>query len=152
MSSERLSAHFTLDEFLASSTALRKGLSNAPDAKSLQALRTCTAPGMERIRSCLGVPIFITSGYRSPAVNRAVGGSSTSQHTRGEAVDFKAPAFGTPLEIARKLVACRDQIGFDQLIQEGAWVHISFVPSAPRGQVLTAHFDGGRVSYTHGLG
>ena len=149
--SEKLTAHFTLAEFLASDTALRKGLSNTPDSLSLYAIRTCTAPGMERVRECLGAPILITSGYRSPAVNKAVGGSSSSQHQSGQAVDFKAPAFGTPLEIARRLVAAREEIRFDQLIQEGAWVHISFVQGAPRGQVLTAHFAGGRVTYSNGL-
>lgn len=149
--SEQLTPNFTLAEFLASDTATRKGLQNIPDAKALIAIRTCAAPGMQRVRDCLGVPISITSGYRSPLVNRAVGSSSTSQHLSGNAVDFKAPAFGTPLEIARKLVANKLRIGFDQLIQEGGWVHISWVPTGARGQVLTAHFSGGAVRYTPGL-
>lgn len=151
MSSEQLTKNFSLAEFLSSDTAVRKGLINVPDVKALLALRTCTAPGLQRVRDCLGTPISISSGYRSPALNRAIGGASSSQHVTGNAVDFKSPAFGTPLEIARKLVENKALIGFDQLIQEGAWVHLSFVESNPRGQVLTANFASGGAVYTAGL-
>lgn len=149
--SDQLTASFTLAEFVSSDTAIRKGLDNTPTPEARAAIRTCTAPGMQRIRDLLGVPVFITSGYRSQAVNQAVGGVATSQHTTGNACDFKAPAFGSPLEIARKLAANKAAIGFDQLIQEGDWVHVSFVPSGARGQVLTAYFRGGKATYLAGL-
>lgn len=149
--SERLTPSFTLAEFLASQTATRKGISNTPDAGSLNTIRTVLAPGMQRIRDLLGVPLFITSGYRSPSLNRAVGGSRTSQHVTGNAADFNAPGFGSPLEICRFLDKHRAQIGFDQLIEEGTWVHVSFVAGTPRGQVLTAYFEGGSVRYEAGL-
>jgi hypothetical protein len=148
---EQLTPSFTLAEFLTSATALRKGILNVPDAQALLTLRTCTGPGMQRIRNLLGVPVLVTSGYRSPLVNKAVGSAPTSQHITGNACDFKAPSFGTSLEIARKLVANKALIGFDQLIQEGNWCHVSFVASGARGQVLTAHFAGGKVTYTVGL-
>lgn len=74
------------------------------------------------MRDFLEVPILITSGYRSPLVNRAVGSSSTRQQLSGNAVYYKALAFKTLLKIARKLVANKLRIGFDQLIQEGGWV------------------------------
>lgn len=149
--SERLTQSFSLDEFLASQTATRKGISNTPDAGSLNTIRTVLAPGLQRVRDLLGVPMFITSGYRSPTLNRSVGGSRTSQHVTGNAADFYAPGFGSPLEICRFLNQHRAQIGFDQLIEEGTWVHISFVAGAPRGQVLTAYFEGGGVRYVPGL-
>lgn len=149
--SERLTPSFTLAEFLASQTATRKGISNTPDAGSLNTLRTVLAPGMQRVRDLLGVPLFISSGYRSPSLNSAVGGSRTSQHVTGNAADFYAPGFGSPLEICRFLERHQAQIGFDQLIEEGTWVHISFVTGAPRGQVLTAIFEQGGVRYAPGL-
>jgi len=86
-----------------------------------------TAAHMERVRAALGnKSIHVNSFYRSPAVNAAVGSKSTSQHLLGEAVDFICPAFGTPVEICRKLIELHDLIRFDQLILEHSWVHISF--------------------------
>jgi zinc D-Ala-D-Ala carboxypeptidase len=149
--SDQITKNFTLSEFLESETALRKGIPNTPTPAALKALTECTIPGMQRVRDLLASPIVVSSGYRAPAVNRAVGGSSTSQHCMGEACDFKAPGFGTPLEIARFIVANKAKIGFDQIIQEGAWVHISFVKANPRGQVLTAHFKNGKATYSQGL-
>lgn len=151
MPDQQLTQHFNLSEFLHSETAVRRGLLNVPPTPVLLAIKQQLAPGMQRIRDLLGQPIAVSSGYRSPAVNKAVGGSSTSQHTRGEACDFTAPGFGTPLQVCRAIVANRARIGFDQLIFEGTWVHVSFVASGARGQVLTAHFGAGGVRYTPGL-
>lgn len=128
----RLSPHFTFAEFVFSQTAIRGGISNTPDEQTLQNLRH-TAGQMEKVRALIDAPIFISSGYRSPALNAAIGGSATSQHMSGEAADFVSP-FGTPLEICRALVGAG--IPFDQLIYEGTWVHISFLRQ-PRGQILT---------------
>ena len=82
------------------------------------------------------------------AVLAAIGGSSTSAHCRGEAVDFTAPAFGTPKEICKAII--KSGIVFDQLIFEGAWVHIAF-DATPRRSVLTAHFGNGATTYTQGV-
>ena len=88
-----------------------------------------------------------------------VRGVPTSAHCTGYAADFICPAFGTPLEIVRAIQAhnahcieqCQgaDVISFDQLIEEGTWVHISFDPKM-RGQALTAHFANGSATYTRG--
>jgi hypothetical protein len=143
-----LTAHFTLAEFTQSQHASRFGIDNSPDEVVLARLKYL-ALRMEEVRALLGVPLIITSGYRSPALNTAVGGSTSSQHMRGEAADFLAPAFGDPLGVCR--VIERSDIDFDQLIEEGGWTHISFVPRDARREVLTATFSGGRVSYTRGL-
>lgn len=120
-----LSPHFTLEEFTESQTAGRKGINNDPPSLLFQSLSK-TAEGLEQVRTLLGDrPIRISSGYRSPALNKAVGGSASSQHVLGEAVDFTCPAFGTPRQIVAAIVASK--IPFDQVIQEfDGWVHISF--------------------------
>src|SRR5690625_573063 len=143
--SERLSAHFTLREAAHSATATRKGIDNVPNAVELERLRA-TAQRMERIRALLGNrPVVVTSWFRCEALNAAVGGVRDSAHRLGYAVDFVCPSYGTPLNIARRLVAAR--IAFDQLIYEyGRWVHVSFDPQM-RGEVLTAMPSG----YTSGL-
>lgn len=130
----RLTPHFDLAEFTVSQTAARKGLDNNPPPDILDNIATVTAPGMERVRAALRKPILISSGYRSPKVNRAVGGSKTSAHMAGFAVDFICPGFGTPLDVCRAILVAG--LKFDQLIEEGTWVHISFDPRA-RQMVLT---------------
>ena len=120
-----LSPHFTLEEFTESQTAGRKGINNDPPSLLFPSLSN-TAQGLEQVRTLLGDrPIRISSGYRSPALNKAVGGSASSQHVLGEAVDFTCPAFGAPRQIVAAIVASK--IPFDQVIQEfDSWVHISF--------------------------
>ena len=143
----KLSEHFSLEEFTASETAARKGLDNTPDAEIIEVLKT-TAARMEEVRSLLSVPITVLSGFRSVKVNSAVGGSATSQHCKGEAVDFIAPGFGTPQEVCRAILD--STIDFDQIIAEGTWTHISFSDD-PRSSILTAHFGNGKTTYTNGI-
>lgn len=126
-----LTKHFTLEEFTASETATRRGIDNAlPTALQATAVQTCEL--MERIRAELGrlagrdVPIIVTSGYRSSLLNVAIGSGAGSDHPRAMAVDFKAPKFGTPFEIATALAPVVSQLGIGQLIHEfGTWVHVS---------------------------
>lgn len=144
-----LSAHFSLEELTHSDTAIRRGIDQTASPAVLKALYR-TASQMELVRTLLGgKPIRINSGYRSPSLNQAVGGAPNSAHLAGNAVDFICPDFGTPKEIVQLLAGC-PILTFDQIIQEGTWVHISFDPAARR-EVLTAHFAGGRVTYTKGL-
>lgn len=109
----QLSEHFTLEEFTASQTAIRRGLNNTPTPQMIEKLKR-TAQKMEQVRALLGKPIFINSAYRSPSVNRAIGGAATSQHCKGEAVDFVCPQFGTPKQICQAII--KAGIHFDQLI------------------------------------
>jgi hypothetical protein len=120
-----ISTHFTIDELTHSQEAARRGLDNDPPLHVLDALKN-TAYQMELVRLELGEkPILISSGYRSPEVNAAVGGSKGSQHLLGQAVDFTCPTFGTPREIVQRLID--SAIQYDQVIEEfGKWVHISF--------------------------
>lgn len=136
-----LSPHFTLAELTASETAARRGIDNDPPPEVIERLKH-TALGLEAVRIRLGAPIIVSSGYRSPDLNAAVGGSRNSDHTRGDAADFICPGFGGPSTIVSAL---KDSgIAFDQLIEEfGRWVHISFGPRM-RGQVLRIDRNGTR--------
>lgn len=148
MNDERLTADFHLSEFIRSQTAARRGLDNTPTASAMGNIRNFLAPGMQEVRDLINAPIHISSGYRSPIVNAAIGGSAKSQHMDGMACDFTAPFFGTPKDIAR--VISESRIKFDQLIMEGGWVHISFA-ATPRLQIMTARFTNGVARYTPGL-
>ena len=144
-----LSSHFTLDELTFSETAVRRCIDNSPDADVFANIKML-AQGLERVRSILGYPMHISSGYRCPKLNSAIGGSKSSAHMQGLAADFTCHEFGTPYDVCVALEHEKGYIGFDQLIMEGKWVHIAFSDN-PRGEVLTAHFIGGGVSYTKGL-
>lgn len=130
-----LTRHFCLEEL----TVTQQRLDNSPPPEVTAVLQS-TAQRMENVRELLGGRVVtVNSGYRSAAVNRAVGGARTSAHLSGHAVDFTCHSFGSPLEISRVIAA--SNLAFDQLIDEGAWVHLSFA-SAQRRQVLTRHPDG----------
>jgi hypothetical protein len=147
----QLSEHFSLAEFTRSDYADRHAIDNRPtDPDVLANLRLC-AQGLEGVRAILSVPVYVTSGYRCAALNSGIGGSAHSQHMIGQAVDFIAPQYGAPVQIARALAAYFANLAFDQLILEGRWVHISFAQQA-RGSILTAHFSAGQpATYTKGL-
>lgn len=145
----KLSPHFTLGELTRSSTAERLGLDNTPTPEALRALQT-TAEMLERIRTMLGRPIIVTSAYRSPAVNRAVGGATSSDHMAGQAADIVVPAFGTPHLVASALAPLVSVLGIGQLILEGVkgkqWVHVSTrTPLRPMNRVITITDAGVRV-------
>jgi hypothetical protein len=140
-----LSDNFTLEQLTASEIAIRKGLSNVPSPEQIANL-TELARTLERVRAVLG-PFHVNSAFRSIKVNAALGGSPTSAHLDGYAADIVSVGRG-PQEVCKIIEG--SGIPFDQLIQEGNWTHIAISP-AMRGQILTAHFDGGKVSYTTGL-
>lgn len=151
MTNEPLGPYFTLAELLRSDTAVRRGIDNVPKAAEMDNLRNILAPGLTRVREVLGAPVFVTSGYRSPTLNQAIGGSANSQHSQGLAADFVAPAFGSPRAVVKYLLEHEERVRWDQLIFEGTWVHVSFAAREPRGEVLTAHFTAGQVTYSRGL-
>ena len=142
-----LSPHFSLAELVASQVATRKGIDNTP-APAIVANLTRLAALLEQVRALVGTPITISSGYRSPALNRAVGGAASSAHVLGLAADIGTNKLA-PKALA--LLIRQSDIAFDQLIYEGTWVHIALSAGAPRRQVLTAKFAGGGVSYVAGI-
>lgn len=133
----QLSNHFSLQEATYSVVAESNKISNQPDAEQLERMKF-TALKMEGVRQILGnKPIKITSWFRSAALNKLIGGAQNSQHSKGEAVDFKCLSFGNARSICKELQHHKDIIGYDQLILEPTWVHISFVLDNPRGNDLT---------------
>ena len=119
----KLSRHFELEEFLVSESAARLGISNIP-GPGIHLKLERLAETMDEVRDLLGYPVIITSGYRSEALNRAVGGVHTSDHIKGLAADFICPRFGPPAVVC---AAIRDSgIQFRQLINEfNKWTHIA---------------------------
>lgn len=140
----QLSQHFSLKEAIYSPTAINKGIDNNPTPAILEVMKF-TAIKMEAVRQVLGNRIIlITSWYRGPALNKAVGGVPNSQHAKGEAVDFICNGYGNVQQVCKKLIDAKDVIQYDQLILEPSWVHISFVQNNPRGNELT--FRNGKYS------
>lgn len=145
----QLTPHFTMAELMASTTAARLGIDNTP-APELVPRLVLTAEMLERIRSTLGVPVIVTSGYRNRAVNAAVGGVTSSDHTQGHAADIVAPGYGTPTQIARSLAPLVEVLGIGQIILEGVkgkqWVHVSTrVPAVPANRVITITDKGAQL-------
>lgn len=139
----QLTPHFSLEELTISQTAERKSIDNTPSPKVLSAL-TYTAQQMELVRSLLGNSISISSGYRSPELNREVGGATNSQHVLGEAVDFTCAGFGNPRQVVQKIK--ESNIPFCQLILEfDRWTHISFSKSNSKREVLIIDNKGTRI-------
>jgi hypothetical protein len=136
-----LTAHFALEELACTE---HREIDNAPPPEVVANLRG-TAARMEEVRRLLGDRVIsVSSGYRCPELNRAVGGSRTSAHLTGHAVDFNCYGLGDPLAVCRAIA--ESDTAFDQLIEEGRWVHLSFDPRFRR-QVLTKRPGGG-----YGLG
>ena len=109
-----------------------------------------TAEVLEKVRILLDdKPVLLSSGYRSPGVNAAVGGSKNSAHMSGLAADFICPDFGTPLQVCKKLEPFMRDLGIDQLIYEfGTWVHLGLhFGSAPRHQMMTIDTKGVRNGF-----
>ena len=133
----RLSPNFTLEELTVSQTAARHGLDNTPPPEIIENLRLL-AQSLQALRVLFGNnAIVVTSGYRSPKVNKRVGGSANSDHLKGLAADFIVPNFGPPDQVIRAILG--SDIPFKQAIREfDRWTHFS-IPAPgeqPRRQAL----------------
>lgn len=129
-----LSKYFSLRELTFSKIAEVHGIDNTPTSDILETLKY-TALQLDKVRELLNKPVNISSGYRCLQVNRRLGSKDTSQHLKGEAVDFKCELFGSPKKVFDKIR--ESDIQFDQLILEfNSWVHISFVKEGGRRESL----------------
>lgn len=136
----KLSKNFALSEITHSNTAKRLGIENEPTEKHLQNMQHLVDDLLQPLRDAVG-PIRISSGYRNPSLNRAIGGSRSSQHCKGEALDLQFWEMG---EMNNKVIydwILQSGLEFDQMINEFdfAWIHISLKAKDNRKQVLEAY-------------
>lgn len=148
MKNLQLSEHFRLAEMTQSDTAIRLGIDNSPPENLLPNLAALAAT-LEQIRILVGLPVRVSSGYRSQKLNKVIGGSKNSAHLLGLAADISVD--GIPPKLLAERIRDSSGIGYDQLIYEGTWVHVGLSSGEMRGQVLTAVFNAGRVKYIGGI-
>jgi len=145
----KLSQNFNLNEFTQSASAKRLGISNEPTPEVIDNLQMLVTNVLQPLRTALGRSATVTSGYRSPAVNKAVGGVKTSQHSEGKAVDIVVAGVA-PYDVVQMLLKLN--LPFDQAINEfNTWTHISFNQGSNRKQVLTAKKTDGKTRFINGL-
>ncbi len=151
----KLTQNFTLSEMTKSETALRHGLPNDPEPDHLENMKALAENVLQPVRNYFGMGVKVNSAYRHPDVNRAVGGSTTSDHCKGMAADIEIPG------VANAVLAewIQDNLEFRQLILEfytpgipdSGWVHVSYNPADNKKQVLTAMKENGKTVYKPGL-
>lgn len=128
--------HFTIDELCRSDTARSRGIDNTPTEEVRKNLTALVGNVLDPLREWYGKPIYVNSGYRCPALNKAVGGVANSQHLTGQAADIDV---NDRAENRKLMKHIEDSLDFDQLIWEngGAWVHVSYrADGRNRRQVL----------------
>ena len=151
----KLSKNLSLAEVTKSITARRLGINNTPDDEwVIENLRAIATDVFQPLRSAFGCPIYVSSGYRGPELNRAIGGSLRSQHMEGRALDLDADVYGgcTNSEVFNWI---RENVEFDQMVWEFGdknnpdWVHVSYVrDGVNRKRCLKAlRDDDGKVYY-----
>lgn len=131
------SKYFSVKEFTHSDTAVKKGINNIPKADYLVQNIQKSAEKLDKLREYLGFPFIVSSWFRCDELNKAVGGSLSSDHRNGFAIDLTTRKLDV-ITFAKSLAeACEKlKIPYDQIIYEQTWVHISFAPRN-RGQKLT---------------
>lgn len=146
----KLSEHLELAEVIRSESAKRLGIKNMPTEEHMKNLKALAENIFEPIRANFRQPIRISSGYRSQALNAAIGGATNSQHSTGEAIDIDME--GTSLTNKEIFNFIKEKLNFDQLIwefgnsNEPDWVHVSY-SNRQRKQVLKAIKEQGKTKY-----
>ena len=149
----KLSKYVSLAEATRSDTAKRNGIDNSPTAEHLENLKVISEEVFDKVREYFGVPLFISSGYRSAALNKAIGGSATSDHNLGRALDLDQDGHGNGVTNADVFNYIKSNLDFDQLIWEFGtdknpdWVHVGYRKGANRKQILKAVREGGKTKY-----
>ena len=143
-----ISEHITYTEATVSNKAKQLGISNTPNERELKAMKLLAEAVFEPLRKWYGKPIQVTSFFRSAKINKAIGGSATSQHSLGQAIDIDTVSDN------RKLFDyIKDNLPFDQLIWEYGndsapdWIHVSYSEVCNRKQVLRAGRKNGKTVY-----
>jgi len=151
----KLSKNFSLKEMTKSQTALRRGIDNEPGDEQEANLQQLCEQVLQKVRDHFGKPVTVNSGYRSPELNKAIGGSTTSDHCKGMAADIEIPGISN-YEIADWI---KENCEFRQLILEfytpgvpdSGWVHVSYNYEENEKKVMTALKEDGRTVYKLGL-
>jgi len=144
----KLSKNISFKEATRSQTAIRRGIDNSPSLEQLQAMQNVAEKVFQPVREYYGKPIRINSFLRVEELNLAIGGSKTSQHVKGEAIDID-----TESDNEKLFNYIKDNLDFDQLINEYnySWVHVSFkLHGENRKQVLKAIKHEGKTIYQNG--
>jgi hypothetical protein len=149
----KISAHLSLSEVTRSDSAKRHGIDNTPTAEHLENFKLLAEKVFEPIRAHFGVPIHISSGYRSKALNAFIKGSASSQHCKGEAIDIDMD--GSSNGVTNKMIFdfIVSNLEWDQIIWEFGsdsnpdWVHVSYTKGKNRKQKLKAVRSGGKTTY-----
>mgnify|MGYP003112333901 FL=1 len=147
-----ISKHISDREGVYSTTATRRGIDNTPDKEHLDNMKLLAEKIFEPLRKWVGGPIRINSFYRGPELNKAIGGSSKSQHCKGQAMDIDDN--GCHKTNAEMYAWIKDNVDFDQMIWEFGddenpnWVHVSYVsPEENRNRCLKAYREDGKTKY-----
>ena len=151
----KLSKNFSLKEMTKSQTALRRGIDNEPGDEQEANLQQLCEQVLQKVRDHFGKPVTVNSGYRSPELNKAIGGSTTSDHCKGMAADIEIPGISN-YELADWI---KENCEFRQLILEfytpgvpdSGWVHVSYNYEENEKKVMTALKEDGRTVYKLGL-
>jgi hypothetical protein len=147
-----ISKHISYKEGVYSRTALRRGIKNNPNAEQMENMVAIAEEVFEPLRMWVGGPIKINSFFRSPELNKAIGGSGKSQHCHGQAIDLD-DTFGRATN-AEMYEFIKENLNFDQIIWEFGddtnpdWVHVSYVsPEQNRNRCLKAYRENGKTNY-----
>jgi zinc D-Ala-D-Ala carboxypeptidase len=150
----KISKYIDLIEVTKSNTAIRKGIDNNPNPEQLERIKLLAEMVFDPLREWVGDKIFISSGFRSAALNKAIGGSNTSQHSANNGAAFDLDdTFGHATN-AQMFHYIKDNLSFDQMIWEFGtdknpdWVHVSYVSAAKnRGEILVAKKNSANKTY-----
>ena len=148
----KLTKHLSLSEVTKSGTAKRLGIDNTPTPEHMHNILLIAERVFEPVREHFGKPLYVSSGYRSETLNKAIKGSSRSQHCKGEALDLDAQVYGgfTNKELFDYI---KDNLVFDQMIwefgtdEEPDWVHVSYKKGKNRGEILRVERIDGKNQY-----
>ena len=155
-----VSKNFTFTELYRSETAVALGIDNTPNATIAKRLEDVVINVIQPLRDLWGQPIIISSGYRCPALNAAVGGSASSQHKLGEALDIHTKSDKPADNMALLKCLLRSGIPYDQIISEGvnsryepSWIHVSYTTRRPNRYKRTTmkRYKNGKAVYYNGI-